>query len=220
MDFEHLPHEYEQYGPYDPVNLLLFIRNFEEFWDLRDDRSDDPEEDLYLVLLRGVLTAVVKIVQSAEDEVARHCNIISRCAFVESEDGSFELLNSKQVSERAKADAEAAVAKERERAERPLKILREKLEGWHAQFGLDPRELVAIIAAFNPCRTPFSGRAEILVKHFGMKGKPSELTPGIMRSITNALAALGERRPEPKLSIEEARELAKQYLGSKNRYHY
>lgn len=212
-EFGQVATQYDYHSGGYPVNSLLFFKGFDDLWNSQEMMSSRRQEDLVFALKRNIVAAVVGVVRDAEARVARHCNIISRWQFVEDPSGNFQLLSPEEVNERDKAEAATKEAEIRYRAEAPIRQLKERLEGWNRQYGMDPRRIVGLVEAFHPCRVPFAGRAEIMVQHFGMKSPPSTLQPGTVRSIKNTLAALGETMPEAAIPLAEARTLAQRYLG-------
>ncbi len=212
-DFGQKLSQYSHHAGYDPVNSLLFFRGFGVLWASQVDASPDPHTDLIIALQRNLVGAVVGVVRDAEARLGRHCTIVSRWHFIEDLSGNFQLLSPDEVEERTKAEVAAKKSEALYRADAPMRKRRELLERWNEKYGMDPRRIVALIEAFHPCRVPFDGRTEILVRHFGMKGSPSELQPGTVRSIKNTLTSLGEPMLEAAIPLEEARALAQRYLG-------
>jgi hypothetical protein len=209
-DFGHTDEQYRHHGGHDPINTLLFVKDFERLWAAQSKVSADPDEDFQLAFLREVLITVVTLTEYAAARLVRCCDVISRWRFARESSGRFALLSPQELEERAQA-----VAAEREKAaldavEAPD---RENLRRWTLYFGMEPARIIAIVQSFSPCRVPFSGRVKILRRHFDLKGSPSGLDPGIVRSMKNTLARLGIPLPKAEIPLEEARWLAQHYLG-------
>jgi hypothetical protein len=215
-DFGQWPYEYQHHGGYDPVNTLLFIKDYSSLRAAQTEASNDPQADLFYALMGELMGVVVKIVKEAEHQLRRHCNIISKWQFAEEPSGVFVLLTPEVVDQREQAAVAEALAKkeaeDRERIEKPMREHKQRVDRWASEYGIEPARIVALTQAFNPCRVPFDDRVKILTQHFNLRDSPI-LDSETVRRMARTLSLLGMPIPAAEITLDEARALAQRHLG-------
>lgn len=198
-----------------PVNELLFFRDFDRIWD--DFEAFRPAEVLDRIIAREIMKTAVGVIEEAERQVGLYCEILTAWKFEKSDDApsGYRLLSPGDLAEREERQKEAERLDVVRAADEVRRAKAAEVSGWKSAYRMEPTRILGLLDALRTVRIPMAGCVEIMVLKFGLE-RPDDVAKfeGITRSMRNRIAALGLVPDDVGVSPDDARALAREFLGA------